>query len=91
MPSVLRLLHLLSVAALVSSQPSPEQQKRITTAIRNAAHDPSPDYTAFVNPFIGTGKLLHLCFAKQVNETFFRQFWRRLVRELKNIAALSLR
>lgn len=41
--------------ALVVAQPSPEVQDRITQAILDAANDPSPNYAAFVNPFIGTG------------------------------------
>ena len=49
-------LALLLCAYLVAAQPSPEQQKRIVAAIQDAAHNPNPDYTAFVNPFIGTGE-----------------------------------
>jgi hypothetical protein len=51
-----RLTLLLCVSLAVVAQPSPEQQKRITEAIQNAADNPNPDYTAFVNPFIGTGE-----------------------------------
>ena len=39
----------------VHAQPSPAVQKRISTAIAAAAKQSHPDYTAFVNPFIGTG------------------------------------
>jgi hypothetical protein len=49
-------LALLLCAYLVAAQPSPEQQKRIAAAIQDAAHNTNPDYTAFVNPFIGTGE-----------------------------------
>ncbi|CAA7261861.1 unnamed protein product [Cyclocybe aegerita] len=38
----------------VQAQPSPELQKRISAAIAAAANESNPDYTAFVNPFIGT-------------------------------------
>ncbi|KAF8627844.1 hypothetical protein AX15_004260 [Amanita polypyramis BW_CC] len=61
MSSLLRPVCLLGFIALVAAQPSPEQQKRITAAIRNAAHDPNPDYTAFVNPFIGTDNFGDVC------------------------------
>ena len=37
------------------AQPSPEVQRRITAAIEAAGNAPTIDYTAFVNPFIGTG------------------------------------
>jgi hypothetical protein len=54
----------LSLAAILlplshsftNAQPSPEQQKRIAAAIKAAANKSNPDYTAFVNPFIGTGQ-----------------------------------
>ena len=46
---------LLSLSNAVSAQPSPEVQKRIAAAIAKAANETNPDYTAFVNPFIGTG------------------------------------
>jgi hypothetical protein len=51
-------LLLLSATTLVSSQPSPQVQKRITAAIRAAANQTNPDLTAFVNPFVGTGEFL---------------------------------
>ena len=39
----------------VHAQPSPAVQIRISAAISAAANQSRPDYTAFVNPFIGTG------------------------------------
>ena len=39
---------------LVEAQPSPNVQKRITAAIKAAAHSHNIDYTKFVNVFIGT-------------------------------------
>lgn len=54
------LLALLSLSALTSAQPSPNVQKRISAAIKNAANQTNPDYTAFVNPFIGTGQYCFL-------------------------------
>ncbi|KAG5729574.1 hypothetical protein E4T56_gene5159, partial [Termitomyces sp. T112] len=44
----------LSIVLWASAQPSPDVQKRISAAIQAAAHQSNPDYTAFVNPFIGT-------------------------------------
>ena len=42
--------------AFVSAQPSPNVQKRIDKAIKDAAANKNNlDYTAFVNPFVGTG------------------------------------
>lgn len=46
--------------SFVKAQPSPDQQKRITAAIKAAVNQSNPDYTAFVNPFIGTGGSLTL-------------------------------
>ena len=47
------------VAALFAgaayAQPSPKLQQRISAAIQAAKNSTSLDYTAFVNPFIGTG------------------------------------
>jgi hypothetical protein len=40
----------------VVAQPSPEVQERISQAIRDAADGGEIDYTAFVNPFVGTGE-----------------------------------
>jgi hypothetical protein len=40
----------------VNAQPSPEVQERISQAIRDAADGGEIDYTAFVNPFVGTGE-----------------------------------
>lgn len=45
----------VAFASVVKAQPSPSLQKRISEAIANAANATNPDYTAFVNPFIGTG------------------------------------
>lgn len=49
------LLLLLASAkfATVCAQPAPAQQKRISAAIENAAHNKTIDWTQFVNPFIG--------------------------------------
>ncbi|KAE9392262.1 glycoside hydrolase family 92 protein [Gymnopus androsaceus JB14] len=41
-------------AALVYAQPSPEVQQKISAAIAAAANESNPDYTSFVNVFIGT-------------------------------------
>ncbi|EPQ56942.1 hypothetical protein GLOTRDRAFT_127326 [Gloeophyllum trabeum ATCC 11539] len=52
------------VAASVRAQPSPDVQKRISAAIRAAAHangTASTNYTAFVNPFIGTDNYGDVC------------------------------
>ena len=46
--------------SFTKAQPSPDQQKRIAAAIKAAANQSNPDYTAFVNPFIGTGWSLTL-------------------------------
>jgi hypothetical protein len=51
--------------SVVRAQPSPDVQGRISAAIEAAIINGSSinDYTAFVNPFIGTGTFLshHLC------------------------------
>ena len=43
--------------SVVRAQPSPDVQRRISAAIQAAISNGSgaTDYTAFVNPFIGTG------------------------------------
>lgn len=41
--------------SIVFAQPSPNVQKRISQAIAAASSQTDIDYTAFVNPFIGTG------------------------------------
>lgn len=51
----------LSLLSPVLAQPSPEVQKRISAAIKNAANQTNPDYTAFVNPFIGTDNFGDVC------------------------------
>jgi len=52
----------LAACSLVRAQPSPEVQRRISAAIQAAIINESSiiDYTAFVNPFIGTGTSLAL-------------------------------
>jgi hypothetical protein len=47
--------------SVVRAQPSPDVQRRISAAIQAAIVDGpgTIDYTAFVNPFIGTGTLLY--------------------------------
>ncbi|KAK7043271.1 hypothetical protein VNI00_008625 [Paramarasmius palmivorus] len=55
------LLSGLALLALVKGQPSPEVQRRISEAIRNAANQSNPDYSAFVNPFIGTDNFGDVC------------------------------
>ncbi|KAJ6498896.1 glycoside hydrolase family 92 protein [Mycena sanguinolenta] len=58
-------LFLLSAAGLLlsaSAQPAPSVQAGITAAIKNAANATAPlDYTAFVNPFIGTDNEGDVC------------------------------
>ena len=51
------LLVLVAVCSAVRAQPSPDVQRRISAAIQAAISNGSGiiDYTAFVNPFIGTG------------------------------------
>lgn len=49
------LLASISLVGLVHAQPSPEVQKRISAAIRDAAKNTTDiDYTQFVNVYIGT-------------------------------------
>lgn len=43
------------IGVRVHAQPSPDVQKRIAAAIAAAGNGSGIDYTAFVNPFIGTG------------------------------------
>lgn len=55
------LLCILVPAFTVVAQPSPEVQQRISAAIAAAnSTNGTVDYTAFVNPFIGTGETSHL-------------------------------
>ncbi|KAJ4483906.1 glycoside hydrolase family 92 protein [Lentinula aciculospora] len=62
MPPLISIAPLiLFFAAFVYAQPSPEVQKRISAAIVAAANESSPDYTAFVNPFIGTDNFGDVC------------------------------
>jgi len=53
--ALLTALLLSSYSFLTNAQPSPALQKRISQAIKNPANESNLDYTAFVNPFIGTG------------------------------------
>ena len=52
---------LVAACSVVHAQPSPDVQRRISAAIEAAIINESSviDYTAFVNPFIGTGMFLH--------------------------------
>ncbi|KAJ6594301.1 glycoside hydrolase family 92 protein [Mycena capillaripes] len=58
-------LFLLTTAGLllssVNGQPAPSVQAGITAAIKNAANATTLDYTAFVNPFIGTDNFGDVC------------------------------
>ncbi|KIK69222.1 glycoside hydrolase family 92 protein [Collybiopsis luxurians FD-317 M1] len=56
-----RTVPLLLFVSLVYAQPSPEVQKRISAAIAAAANESNPDYTTFVNPFIGTDNFGDVC------------------------------
>lgn len=60
------ILNVLLLLSLAAAQPSPQVQQRITSAIKTAATEKNIDYTAFVNPFIGTGKYLHLHLALMI-------------------------
>ncbi|ESK92075.1 glycoside hydrolase family 92 protein [Moniliophthora roreri MCA 2997] len=55
------LLSGIALLTLVNGQPSPDVQRRISEAIKNAANQSNPDYTAFVNPFIGTDNFGDVC------------------------------
>ena len=44
-----------TLSLCVNAQPSPDVQARISAAINAATNATNLDYTAFVNPFIGTG------------------------------------
>lgn len=59
LPRWLRLFAAGAFASAVWAQPSPDVQKRIDQAIQDAANKTSLDYTAFVNPFIGTGAVTY--------------------------------
>ena len=56
------LAALTAACSIVRAQPSPDVQRRISAAIQAASRNGSgaTDYTAFVNPFIGTGTSLSL-------------------------------
>ncbi|KAF8198088.1 glycoside hydrolase family 92 protein [Pholiota molesta] len=47
--------------SVVLAQPSPNVQKRISQAIAAAGNQTNLDYTAFVNPFIGTDNFGDVC------------------------------
>ncbi|ESK84677.1 glycoside hydrolase family 92 protein [Moniliophthora roreri MCA 2997] len=53
------LLSSLFLTYGVNAQPSPDVQSRISAAIKNAGSN--PDYTTFVNPFIGTDNFGNVC------------------------------
>ena len=73
-------LSLLPITAVLA-QPSPDLQKRISAAIAAAANGTGqPDYTAFVNPFIGTGAKVALLVVNEANICLDRQLRRCLVR-----------
>ncbi|PFH46186.1 glycoside hydrolase family 92 protein [Amanita thiersii Skay4041] len=59
--SLTKWLILSNLLAFTAAQPSPKQQKRISDAIRNASQQKPLDYTAFVNPFIGTDNFGDVC------------------------------
>jgi hypothetical protein len=52
------LAFFVAVCSVARAQPSPDVQRRISAAIEATTHVPIIDYTAFVNPFIGTGTFL---------------------------------
>ncbi|KAI0310652.1 glycoside hydrolase family 92 protein [Amylostereum chailletii] len=60
-PPLRTLLLAVGAAVVVRAQPSPEVQKRISAAIKAAANASTIDYTAFVNPFIGTDNFGDVC------------------------------
>ena len=68
--------------SVVQAQPSPQVQQRIDKAIKDAANKTNLDYTAFVNPFIGTGLTYgdvwwgSLTCANPVATNFLSQSWR---------------
>lgn len=54
------LLAASALAGAVCAQPSPGVQQRIDQAIQDAGNATGQlDYTAFVNPFIGTGAITY--------------------------------
>lgn len=56
------LLGAALLAAVAYAQPSPAVQKGITKAIQNAKNGGAvKDFTAFVNPFIGTDNFGDVC------------------------------
>ena len=78
---------LVAACGVVRAQPSPDVQRRISAAIQVAIHNGSGtiDYTAFVNPFIGTGTSLlptecNSSLISNIRYSLHRQFWRCMVR-----------
>ena len=72
-------LCIVATALMVLAQPSPEVQERISAAIAAAANQTNStiDYTAFVNPFIGTGELTLCVIAGQSQAVFIGRQRRR--------------
>ncbi|KAF7969869.1 hypothetical protein HWV62_25649 [Athelia sp. TMB] len=60
MAKISLLFAICAFVGAVWAQPSPEVQRRIDQAIKDAANATgTPNYTAFVNPFIGTGAVTY--------------------------------
>ena len=81
------LVALVTACSIVRAQPSPDVQRKISAAIQAAIRNGSGtiDYTAFVNPFIGTGTSLpltecNLNLFSNIRYFLTRQFWRCMVR-----------
>src|ERR1700761_5878644 len=74
-------LFLSLLLACVCAQPSPAQQARIAAAIKNATTNPVTDFTAFVNPFIGTGRAFNT-YTRREFTIIRRQLWRCVVSRL---------
>ncbi|KAI0298528.1 glycoside hydrolase family 92 protein [Russula brevipes] len=55
------LAFFVAVCSVARAQPSPNVQRRISAAIKATTHAPIIDYTAFVNPFIGTDNFGDVC------------------------------
>ena len=60
LPLASTLTIFVAACGVVYAQPSPDVQLRISAAIEAAGNASVIDYTAFVNPFIGTGMSLPL-------------------------------
>lgn len=77
-----RVIFTLLCSSFAVAQPSPNVQKRISQAIAAAAHETNIDYTAFVNPFIGTGMCKFAVCVRLLSTDDYshdRQLWRCLV------------